>query len=202
MNITAITRYKHGDLLAALNRLGWTQSDLARKAGLTPGQIGRVMNLNQRPSREVADAIQKALGEGGEYFDVLEQWPESFTGIKAGTRSERTMDVPMECLIGCREAMMLPAPTDNLEIEEISEAIDEVLSHLSEKERRVIELRFFEGKTLEDVARSMGTHPSYARQLQDKALRRMRHPQRARHLIGFQSIPVMGGSDLGTDTAA
>jgi RNA polymerase sigma factor (sigma-70 family) len=187
MKITAITRYKHGELYAVLNRLGWTQAELARRSGTSQGIVGEIINLNRRPTQKNADAIQKALGEAGEYFDVLEQWPETFEGIRPGTRKEETMEVPMECLIGCREAMMLAAPEqrpDNgLEV-----AMDECLASLTEREKRVIEARFYEERTLNDVADELGFRKNdgeSVRQIEVKALRKLRHPKRIRMLERF-----------------
>ena len=82
MKITALTRYKHGELYAVLKRLGWNQSELSRRSGLAATLVGRIINLQYRPSQKMADAIQKAIGEAGEFFDVLEQWPEDFKGLK------------------------------------------------------------------------------------------------------------------------
>ena len=59
MKITAITRYKHGELYAILQRIGWTQSELARQTNLRIGTIGDIINLVKRPTVEQADAIQK-----------------------------------------------------------------------------------------------------------------------------------------------
>lgn len=185
MKITAITRYKHGELYAVLNRLGWTQAELARRCGLDPGRVCEVININKRPSQKTADAIQKALGEAGEYFDVLEQWPETFEGIKPGTRKEETMEVPMECLLGCREAMMLPAPEQRSD-NGLEAAIDECLETLTEREKRVLEARFYESKTLEDVAKEFGlVSRDRIRQIEAKALRKLHHPTRIRNLERF-----------------
>ena len=191
MKITAITRYKHGELYAVLNRLGWTQAELARRCGLDPGRVGEVININKRPSQKTADAIQKALGEAGEYFDVLEQWPETFEGIRPGTRKEETMEVPMEvpmeCLIGCREAMMLPAPTERQE-DGLAAAMDAAMEDLTDREKRVLEARFFESMTLEDVAKEFGlVSRGRIRQIEAKALRKLRHPERIKHVERFAS---------------
>jgi len=184
MKITAITRYKHGELFAVLNRLGWTQSELARRAGLDAGRVGEIINLNKRPSQKYADAIQKALGDAGEFFDVLEQWPETFEGIKKGTRKEETMEVPMECLIGCREAMMLPAPEQRLD-NGLEVAMDECLATLTEREKRVIEARFYEARTLDDIANEFQLGKERIRQIEAKAMRKLRNPNRIRKLGGF-----------------
>ena len=67
-----------------------------------------------------------------------------------------------------------------------------VLSSLSERERRVLELRFGFGdgvaRTLEEVGRQFSVTRERIRQIEAKALRKMRHPTRLRHLHGFLEI--------------
>ena len=57
---------------------------------------------------------------------------------------------------------------------------------LSERERQVLELRFglIDGKdhTLEEVSRYFNVTRERIRQIEAKALRKLRHPTRSRHL--------------------
>jgi RNA polymerase sigma factor (sigma-70 family) len=184
MKITAITRYKHGELYAVLNRMGWTQAELARRSGINQRTIGAIINLSRRPSQNDADAIQKALGDAGEYFDVLEQWPETFEGLKRGIKKEETLDVPMECLIGCREAMMLPAPSER-QGDRLAAAMDAAMEDLTEQEKAVLEARFFDGKTQDEVGTERRLSRASIGQIEAKALRKLRHPERLRHLEQF-----------------
>ena len=184
MKITAITRYKHGELFEVLRRLGWSQADLARRSGISTTMVASIINLNRRPSQKAADAIQKAFGEAGEYFDVLEQWPETFDGIKRGATKEETMDIPMECLIGCREAMMIPSPSKREE-DGLSDAMNAAMDSLTGREKAVIEARFFEGKMCHEIGRQIGVSAMRVRQIEGKALRKLRHPSRSKHLDRF-----------------
>jgi RNA polymerase primary sigma factor len=64
-----------------------------------------------------------------------------------------------------------------------------VLSSLTERERRVLELRFGLGdgyaRTLEEVGKQFRVTRERIRQIEAKALRKMRHPTRIRQLEGF-----------------
>ena len=64
-----------------------------------------------------------------------------------------------------------------------------MLDSLSERERRVLELRFgvVDGctRTLEEVGRQFKVTRERIRQIEAKALRKMRHPTRIRQLKGF-----------------
>lgn len=181
MKITAITRYKHGELYAILQRIGWTQSELSRQTGIRVGSIGDIINLVKRPTPEQADAIQKAVGTAGEYLDVLAEWPETFEGLKRGYKLEQTADVEMENLIGCREALMLPAP----EVEDTTEldgAIEAVMSDLTPREKAVLKDRFWNGLTLEQTGEKYRVGGQRIRGIQEHALRRLRHPERMKKL--------------------
>jgi RNA polymerase primary sigma factor len=68
----------------------------------------------------------------------------------------------------------------------LSEKVNEVLSTLSPREARILRLRFGleNGRTytLEEVGEKFGLTRERIRQIEGKALRRLRHPMRARQL--------------------
>jgi RNA polymerase primary sigma factor len=70
-----------------------------------------------------------------------------------------------------------------------------VLETLNERERAVLEQRFglIDGysRTLEDVGRQFQVTRERIRQIEAKALRKMRHPTRIRHLEGFIDNPAV-----------
>ncbi len=71
----------------------------------------------------------------------------------------------------------------------LREKITDVLDSLTERERRVLSLRFglIDGysRTLEEVGRQFKVTRERIRQIEAKALRKMRHPTRIRQLHGF-----------------
>jgi RNA polymerase primary sigma factor len=66
---------------------------------------------------------------------------------------------------------------------------------LNERERQVLELRFGLGdgcaRTLEEVGQQFRVTRERIRQIEAKALRKMRHPTRLRQLHGFLEIEDM-----------
>jgi RNA polymerase sigma factor (sigma-70 family) len=187
MKITAITRYKHAGLYALLNRIGWTQLELSRRANLTIRTVNDIINLVRRPTGEQADAIQSAIGEAGEYLDVLAEWPESFTGLKHGYKHEQTADVEMENILGCSEALRLQYE-EPVEDSWLDTAIDEILGTLTEREALVLRERFYYKKTLDKIAEMIGTQRERVRQIEAVALRKLRHPKRISILSKAGSI--------------
>lgn len=57
--------------------------------------------------------------------------------------------------------------------------LNEVLDTLTPRESKVIKKRFFEDKTLEEVAKDLGVTRERIRQTEAKALRKLRHPDRS-----------------------
>ncbi len=71
----------------------------------------------------------------------------------------------------------------------LKDKLSDVLSSLTERERKVLELRFGLGdgysRTLEEVGKQFKVTRERIRQIEAKALRKMRHPTRIRQLQGF-----------------
>jgi RNA polymerase primary sigma factor len=71
----------------------------------------------------------------------------------------------------------------------LRESVTELLSGLTERERKVLEMRFGFGGghecTLEEIGREYGLTRERIRQIEDKALRKLRHPMRSRKLKQF-----------------
>jgi RNA polymerase primary sigma factor len=80
-------------------------------------------------------------------------------------------------------------PSDMTAIVLLKEKIKDVLETLTERERQVLEQRFglVDGysRTLEEVGRQFKVTRERIRQIEAKALRKMRHPTRIRQLEGF-----------------
>ena len=82
-----------------------------------------------------------------------------------------------------------PAPADAASATILREVIDRELQTLTPREAHVIRLRFglYDGRsrTLEEVGKEFDITRERIRQIEAKALRKLRHPSRARHLKGF-----------------
>ncbi len=86
-------------------------------------------------------------------------------------------------------------PSDVTAIALLKEKIRDVLDTLTERERQVLEQRFglVDGysRTLEEVGRQFKVTRERIRQIEAKALRKMRHPTRIRQLEGFLEASEM-----------
>ena len=127
-------------------------------------------------------------------------------GAKMGMSAEKVRDimkiaqdpVSLETPIGEEEDSHLgdfiqdedtPAPAEAASQAILREVIERELSTLTEREAHVIKLRFglYDGRTrtLEEVGSEFDITRERIRQIEAKALRKLRHPSRARHLKGF-----------------
>ncbi len=82
-----------------------------------------------------------------------------------------------------------PAPADAAAASILREALERQLHTLTPREEHVIKLRFglYDGRTrtLEEVGKEFDITRERIRQIEAKALRKLRHPSRARHLRSF-----------------
>ena len=81
------------------------------------------------------------------------------------------------------------APSEAASYQLLKEQVDDVLYTLSEREARVLQLRFGledgRGRTLEEVGRDFGVTRERIRQIEAKALRKLRQPNRSKKLRDF-----------------
>jgi len=84
------------------------------------------------------------------------------------------------------------SPLDMTSFSLLKGKLGDVLCSLTERERKVLELRFGLGdgyaRTLEEVGQQFQVTRERIRQIEAKALRKMRHPTRIRQLHGFLEI--------------
>ena len=82
-----------------------------------------------------------------------------------------------------------PTPTEEASNQLLREQMEELLRSLERREREVLELRFGlhdgQSRTLEEVGQAFGVTRERVRQIETKALRKLRHPQRSRKLRDY-----------------
>ena len=82
-----------------------------------------------------------------------------------------------------------PGPADATSNAMLAEALKEILDTLTEREADVLRMRFgmYDGRThtLEEVGQNFGVTRERIRQIENKAIRKLRHPSRAKKIRDF-----------------
>ena len=88
------------------------------------------------------------------------------------------------------EDLQAEAPADAAARHLLSEAVKDVLSELSDREKKVVVMRFGldgsgQARTLEEVGKAFGVTRERIRQIESKTLAKLRHPQRSQKLRDY-----------------
>lgn len=151
-----------------INRFYKTQRRLMQKLGREP------------ETKEIAKEMQ-LTGEEVEHLIKISQQPKSLS-TPVGDDKEATL----EQFIADQNQ---PTLYDKVSRELLKDAIGEVLQTLSPREQKVLIMRFGledgKAKTLEEVGKEFKVTRERIRQIEAKAIRKLKHPTRARKLKDF-----------------
>ena len=148
---------------------------------------GLLQELGREPTvEEIADA----MSEGQESVVT----PEKVREIIRASQQVASLDTPIgedgDAQLGdLLEDRAALAPPEAASHQLLKEQVAAVLDSLTGRERRVLQLRFGledgRARTLEEVGQDFHVTRERIRQIEAKALRKLRHPTRVRHLQGF-----------------
>ena len=181
--MTAITNLKSGRLDKVLKQLGWTQSELARRSNMCLSTVEDIINLAKYPTEEEANTIQIALGEAGEYLDVLELWSATFAPQLEIGGLEHPSEVQLESLWNHPEVMRLPAPEYG--DSGLDTVLETTMARLPKRMHEVLKRRFWKGETLQRIGEGMGVTRARAQQMVSNGLRKLKDPTWARQLAAY-----------------
>ena len=155
-------------MVETINKLYRTSRRLMQELGLepTPEEIGEELEIDADRVREIfkiaqeVTSLEAPVGEDG----------ESMLGDFIPDEGQ-------------------PSPVDQASKQLLKNHLDEVLATLSDREARVLKLRFgLEGNkqmTLEEVGKVFGVTRERIRQIEAKALRKLKHPSRRKKLQDY-----------------
>jgi len=155
-------------MIEIINKLWRAQKQLMQDFGrpATPEELAEEMQLPVERVRAVMKMAQQPISMQA---PVGESEDASFGDLIEDKTAENPVEITSYSLM--------------------KEKLGEVMAGLTERERKVLELRFGLGdgyaRTLEEVGKQYKVTRERIRQIEAKALRKMRHPTRIRHLQGF-----------------
>ena len=185
-------------MVETIHRLMRVQRRLVQELGRDPTSEELALEMELLEPEEIM-AIRSRI-ESEPLDPILERkWRRAAARVR---RIIRIAQEPMslETPVGAEESSQLgdfieddtmPEPVDAAAKELLKEQVRNALSVLTERERQVLEMRFGlrDGKdyTLEEVGRHFKVTRERIRQIEAKALRKLRHPTRSRHLRDYLS---------------
>ncbi len=184
-------------MVETINRLARTQRRLLQEYGRepTPKEIALEMDLLDDEDLQVIEKFRRDKTPLD--MAVERRWRRAASKVR---RIIRIAQEPMslETPIGTEENSSLGdfiedesvvGPVDAASKQLLKEQLNEILDSLSVRERKVLEMRFGledgQGRTLEEVGSEFGVTRERIRQIEAKALRKLRHPIRSRKLRDY-----------------
>ena len=158
-----------------------------------PVHMVETINRVIRKSRQ----LQQELGRepsSEEIGEALEMPPDRVREILKISQDPVSLEMPIgeeedSSLGDFIEDLKAPAPADIASNEDLKKRVKDALGTLSSRERDVIMMRFGmideRPRTLEEVGREFNVTRERIRQIEAKALRKLRHPSRAKTLKDF-----------------
>ena len=184
-------------IFETFNRLMQAQRQLTQTLGRSPKPEELALEADFLESKD-KQLILKAKGNPNLLPpDVRVRWIHATAKVGQVLRAAEE-PVSLESPVGSEDNSMLgdfiedeeaQEPMDAAAREMLREQVKNALAVLSPREREVMEMRFglLDGKdhTLEEVGQAFNVTRERIRQIEAKALRKLRHPTRSRHLRDF-----------------
>ena len=184
-------------MVETINRMMRVQRDLIQTLGAEPTteQIALEMDFLSEDERRIIKESRKNGGQPEVKLNrKLRRATQKVRRIMRISQEPMSLDMP----VGQEDSSQLgdfiedenaPGPVDSAGKQLLKEQIRAALGVLSERERDVMDLRFGlttgQDHTLEEVGKLLGVTRERIRQIEAKALRKLRHPTRSRQLRDY-----------------
>lgn len=183
------TRVYNGTLRDAITASGLNVQAVAKALGVTYQRVLDWLKFAAYPTEE--QRLRAAI-----FFSISDEvlFPPELAGVRVRDNRVRQRLSLDEFKALSNSALMLgPAPLEAIEDNvALTAALDAALGTLRPKERDVLLLRFREGLSYDQVGQRVGVSKARIYQIEAKALRKLRHPSRAKGLRaawqGYESL--------------
>jgi len=184
-------------LFEAISRIFRVQRTMTQELGREPFSSELVLGTEYMSTEDIEAILIAQREDTGLHPEVQARWDAAAKKVDDILRVSEE-PVSLEVPVGGDESSQLGdfiedmdaiSPVDEAARKMLREQVQSALSILSERERRVLELRFglTDGKeyTLQEVSREFNVTRERIRQIEAKALRKLRHPTRSHQLRDY-----------------
>jgi len=170
-------------LLTAIEEAGYKSCNaFAEAINAHPTHLSALVAMRDAPITQdgefstIAKAVMEALGAAPSDLWTDEQLTLK---LKRSSSQKAVGREEVDYLLDHQSpAMVLPSPEEEYQRKEQYQGLKEVLETLTKKEEQVLMMRNEQDMTLEQVAQAFGVTRERIRQIEAKALRKLRHPTR------------------------
>lgn len=160
-----------------------------------PVHLHQRINFIKRKKQELSNELQREPSLD-ELAEVCDMEPDKILEILKRDKNVVSLDTPIKEDEDSSLVEFIPsdANLDDVVIHEVEqknlrEKIDELLTGLNDQEQKVLRMRFGldddDPKTLEEIGKVFGVTRERIRQIEAKAIRKLRHPSRLNQLKNF-----------------
>ena len=160
-----------------------------------PVHLHQRINFIKRKKQELSNELQREPSLD-ELAEVCDMEPDKILEILKRDKNVVSLDTPIKEDEDSSLVEFIPsdANLDDVVIHEVEqknlrEKIDELLTWLNDQEQKVFRMRFGldddDPKTLEEIGKVFGVTRERIRQIEAKAIRKLRHPSRLKQLKNF-----------------
>lgn len=174
-------------------------AELCRKIGASQSEMGEILGFKKSPLCKVSPKDSEPTEwrtiviKMADFFkcDPGDLFPEQMRLLEDNKRSVAVYADQMYALAQMNEQegminlLTASDPEEECVRLQLEKVTKDLLNTLTDRERRVLELRFRQEKSLEEIARMYDASSERIRQIEAKALRKLRCPTRAGRLESF-----------------
>ena len=161
--------------------------DLAEKIGISTYNYYALESCKVSPVNKQTSKWKKSVIQISEFYfcEPEELFPEEIQKIQE-TKIEKKLDFDDIPFLQSQIEPLLLSPYEKMEENEKIVAIRKVLATgLTKRQEQILKYRFYENLTLKEIGDKLGVSRERIRTIESQALRRLRHPSRARYLKGY-----------------
>ena len=175
-------KVRNNRILKAIEAVGGTPGQNWCEAnGLSYTGVNNLINMTSSPATTTGALTPTAR----KLCDVLDKLPEDLWSddqIRPLEKNFTSLEMSRE------QVMSLMAPDDTgyltdfeglIDRKRLGVVMERAISTLDERKQRILRARFFENKTLEKIGEEFGITKEYARAIEARALRELRHPTKS-----------------------
>jgi RNA polymerase primary sigma factor len=184
-------------LVETINKLARVQRRMMQELGQEPTSEDLALEMDVFDEREIAQIVE-ANSSGKPMDPALERKLDQAVKKVQSIMRVSAEPISLETPIGSEQNSLLGefiedqsemSPSDSATLQMLKKQVRDVLANLSDREREVLEMRFgfLDGKThtLEEVGNKFNVTRERVRQIEAKALRKLRHPHHSRRLRDY-----------------